>query len=134
MCPSLLTQSQGMPVAPVMVTGPPQHPQRPSAQDGGSVMAPVMVTGPPLHPQRPSAQDGGSVIAVLTGPEDQLRHRESAGVKWKHGLWPGLPPSMEVKEEPPLSSQSQLWPLSPASDPGPGEFDPQLETLTAASW
>ena len=83
MCPSLLTQPQG---------------------------TPVVVTNPPSHPQRPSPQDGGSVIAMLTGPEDQLRHRESAAVKWKQGLWPELPPSVEVKEDPPLSSHSQYWP------------------------
>lgn len=76
MHPSLLTQPQGMPVVPVMVTNPPSHPQRPSSQDGGSLMA------------------------VFTGPEDQLHHPESTGVKRKHRLWSGLPPSVEVKEEP----------------------------------
>lgn len=85
MCPSLLTQPQGMPVVP------------------------VMVTNPPSHPQRPSSQDGGSLIAMFMGPEDQLSHWEGAGVKWKHRLWSGLPPSVEVKEEPPsLIPQSQF--------------------------
>lgn len=85
MCLSLLTQPQGMPVVP------------------------VMVTNPPSHPQRPSSQDGGSLIAMFMGPEDQLSHWEGAGVKWKHRLWSGLPPSVEVKEEPPsLIPQSQF--------------------------
>lgn len=34
----------------------------------------------------------------------------------------------------PLSHLTVSTGLSPASEPGPGEIGPQLETLTAASW
>ncbi|CAI9171470.1 unnamed protein product [Rangifer tarandus platyrhynchus] len=62
--------------------------------------------------KRPSPQDGGSLITVFTGPEDQLHHRESTGVKWKHRLWSGLPPSVEVKEEPPSHPAESVLHLS----------------------